>query len=255
MGLVADIAPEDERARWIGVIGGGTAGTVAALAAARSGARTCLVERLGLLGGATVPGMVTTLSNQYVDANKNLIVGGIATLLKGFAGSTEGSRLGELLRKTGLPEPAVTLVRLWLDERPDNSEVLLDLARVVDAPIQPLVVDVPADAVDDRVLGPATDEEAGAPLGGKGPPVSPEAWPHQLLVGGDHEAVAEGGPELLPALEPLAEVAPGDLPQGVADVGHQAVDVGPGVGHVAGLQRQQVFLGLATETVLQYLDV
>jgi flavin-dependent dehydrogenase len=33
------------------VVGGGTAGSIAALAAARSGARTCLVEKTGHLGG------------------------------------------------------------------------------------------------------------------------------------------------------------------------------------------------------------
>ena len=39
------------------VVGGGTAGVLAALAAARNGARTILVERYGYLGGWSRPGM------------------------------------------------------------------------------------------------------------------------------------------------------------------------------------------------------
>lgn len=34
------------------VVGGGTAGLIAAIAAARTGAHTVLIERLGCLGGA-----------------------------------------------------------------------------------------------------------------------------------------------------------------------------------------------------------
>jgi flavin-dependent dehydrogenase len=35
------------------VVGGGTAGSIAAIAAARAGARTCVVEKGGYLGGTT----------------------------------------------------------------------------------------------------------------------------------------------------------------------------------------------------------
>jgi flavin-dependent dehydrogenase len=39
------------------VVGGGTAGAVAGIASARTGARTLLVERYGTLGGALALGM------------------------------------------------------------------------------------------------------------------------------------------------------------------------------------------------------
>jgi len=45
----------------VAVIGAGTAGFVAALAAARNGARTALIERWGYAGGAAVGGLVITI--------------------------------------------------------------------------------------------------------------------------------------------------------------------------------------------------
>ena len=44
------------------VVGGGPAGVCAAVAAARAGARTYLVERYGFLGGMWTAGMVLTLA-------------------------------------------------------------------------------------------------------------------------------------------------------------------------------------------------
>src|SRR5712671_5387600 len=43
------------------VVGGGTAGTAAAIAAARAGAETMLVERYGALGGIATGGLVILL--------------------------------------------------------------------------------------------------------------------------------------------------------------------------------------------------
>ena len=45
------------------VVGGGSAGTSAAVAAARSGARVALVERYGYLGGMASGGMVLVLDD------------------------------------------------------------------------------------------------------------------------------------------------------------------------------------------------
>jgi len=47
------------------VVGGGAAGVAAAVTAARSGARTALVERYGFLGGMATAGMVSTICGLY----------------------------------------------------------------------------------------------------------------------------------------------------------------------------------------------
>jgi hypothetical protein len=48
------------------VVGGGAAGLAAAVAAARVGARTALVERYGFLGGMATAGMVSTVCGLYL---------------------------------------------------------------------------------------------------------------------------------------------------------------------------------------------
>ena len=45
----------------VAVLGGGTAGTTAAIAAAREGARTVLIEKWGYVGGAAIGGLVVTV--------------------------------------------------------------------------------------------------------------------------------------------------------------------------------------------------
>ena len=57
------------------VCGGGPAGFVAAVAAAREGARVALVERFGFLGGMATAGLVAPLS--VFTYNKQLVIGGI----------------------------------------------------------------------------------------------------------------------------------------------------------------------------------
>ena len=47
------------------VCGGGPAGFVAAISAARMGCRTALVERLGFLGGTATAGLVMPISGFY----------------------------------------------------------------------------------------------------------------------------------------------------------------------------------------------
>ena len=51
------------------VVGGGAAGLAAAVAAARSGARTALVERYGFLGGMATAGMVSTVCGLYLTSS------------------------------------------------------------------------------------------------------------------------------------------------------------------------------------------
>src|SRR5580698_6481689 len=58
------------------VVGGGNAGCAAALAAARHGARTLLVERYGFLGGTATAAMVGPWMTFH--SGRERIVGGIA---------------------------------------------------------------------------------------------------------------------------------------------------------------------------------
>ena len=57
------------------VCGGGPAGFIAAIAAARNGARTALVERYGFLGGMATMGYVNPVS--VFTYNDSQVVGGI----------------------------------------------------------------------------------------------------------------------------------------------------------------------------------
>ncbi len=60
------------------VAGGGSAGLSAALAAARTGARTLLVERYGYLGGMATGGLVILLDHWDDFEKKQTVIGGIA---------------------------------------------------------------------------------------------------------------------------------------------------------------------------------
>ena len=57
------------------VCGGGPAGWIAAVAAARNGAKTALIERYGFLGGAATASLVTPISE--FNKNGRRIIGGI----------------------------------------------------------------------------------------------------------------------------------------------------------------------------------
>ncbi len=62
------------------VVGGGTSGCAAAIAAARHGSRVLLVERYGFLGGTATAAMVGVLCGVYTcgpDSTHQLLVGGI----------------------------------------------------------------------------------------------------------------------------------------------------------------------------------
>ncbi len=61
----------------VAVVGGGTAGAVAAIAAARTGASVALAEQYGTLGGAPTVGRVVHLSNTFVDKDWKQVIAGI----------------------------------------------------------------------------------------------------------------------------------------------------------------------------------
>ncbi len=60
----------------VAVVGGGTAGVMAAVGAARAGARTGLVERFAVLGGALSAGIVGHFYNRWRAAGGREVVGG-----------------------------------------------------------------------------------------------------------------------------------------------------------------------------------
>jgi phytoene dehydrogenase-like protein len=89
------------------VAGGGAAGLVAALAAAREGARTALIERTSCLGGTATAGMVAQWLGFY---NREMrVVGGLAMDLArrvcGLGGSDGFARSWAMARPR-LPELA-----------------------------------------------------------------------------------------------------------------------------------------------------
>jgi hypothetical protein len=98
------------------VVGGGTSGIVAALAAARNGAKTVLVERYGFLGGTLINGAVILHSffNQYKaypEAGKIQLVRGIAQEIVDRMVAAGGS-LGHAEQEVGTTQydPVITCI-------------------------------------------------------------------------------------------------------------------------------------------------
>ncbi len=84
----------------VAVVGGGTAGVVAAIAAARTGASTVLIEKFGSLGGCPTVGRYAHLGNTFIDGHLRRVLEGIPLeimdrLVK--AGGANNSNLEDLL--------------------------------------------------------------------------------------------------------------------------------------------------------------
>ncbi|MFN8522977.1 MAG: FAD-dependent oxidoreductase [Chloroflexota bacterium] len=75
------------------VVGGGPAGTAAAIAAGRAGAETVLAERYGYLGGLSTGGLVCWI-DRMTDWDGRLVVGGIGKELMDDCGAQEGGLVG-----------------------------------------------------------------------------------------------------------------------------------------------------------------
>jgi hypothetical protein len=76
----------------VAVVGGGTAGCMAAIAAARTGATTVLIERFGTLGGCPTVGRCAHLGNRFIDENKDVVLGGITVELMKRLAAEGGTR-------------------------------------------------------------------------------------------------------------------------------------------------------------------
>jgi hypothetical protein len=82
------------------VVGGGTAGVMAAVGAGRAGARVCLIERCGSVGGAVNMGLMGHFGNRFVDETGRPIVSGAPRELLErtiAAGATPYANLSEAL--------------------------------------------------------------------------------------------------------------------------------------------------------------
>ncbi|MBY0337575.1 MAG: FAD-dependent oxidoreductase, partial [Acetobacteraceae bacterium] len=117
----------------VAVAGGGSAGVAAAIAAARMGARTLLLEAGPCLGGAsTLRGVVTYCGLHTLDENPRLVVRGVAEEV--LAGLARLGGLGPVMRHRGVfvpfePEP----VKLVLDRLCAEAGVELRLHAFVAA--------------------------------------------------------------------------------------------------------------------------
>lgn len=96
------------------VCGGGVSGCAAAIAAARSGAKTMLIERNGFLGGIASSSMISNIYNHYIAKDGRVVMRGI--------GLEVAQRL--IARGAGTPEWMYPDGRLVHD--PEQLKVILD---------------------------------------------------------------------------------------------------------------------------------
>ena len=88
------------------VVGGGNAGCAAALAAARNGARTLLVERYGFLGGTATAAMVGPWMT-FHDGRERIVVGSYDYQLHGIDPKTGQRAFAVMTGNYVHPVPAV----------------------------------------------------------------------------------------------------------------------------------------------------
>ena len=117
------------------VAGGGPGGWSAAVAAARSGAKTVLIERYGFLGGAATAGFVGPILGHCVNRGDRAILGGVPR------------ELCEKLHAAGGAPPWRETLKTWgVRFEPEVMKVVLD-QMVTDAGVEVLLHSWLADAV------------------------------------------------------------------------------------------------------------
>jgi hypothetical protein len=140
--------PARRRERFdVAVVGGGAAGVAAAVAAARLGAKTALVERYGFLGGAATNSLILTYDGFfYRRPSAEWAVGGIGRELL--------DRLGKFANTV---EPSLSHNKNWVVLfNPESAKAALDglvLEAGVTARMHALVVDVHRDGARIAAVG------------------------------------------------------------------------------------------------------